>query len=106
VSARDRLLASLAPELVDALEQLIDERLEAAPRGGITESPWLLLAEAAEYVRVSERTMQRLLKRGRVRSMTFGRRRLFHRDDLDAVVRAATGEDATASHVIPSPGLD
>jgi hypothetical protein len=40
--------------------------------------------------RVSERQLQRLVSRGKVRSSTIGRRRLLHREDLD---KAATGEE-------------
>ncbi len=95
MTARDRLATALAPELLAALEQLVDERVEQAldeqvPAANGHGSPWLSVAEAAEYLRTSERTVQRLVKRGRVRSSTIGRRRLLHRDDLD---RAATGEE-------------
>jgi excisionase family DNA binding protein len=92
VNGREALLRSLAPEVVTALEQLIDERLAAAasPSDG-KGSPWLEVRDAADYLHVSERTIARMVKRGRVRSTTLGRRRLFHRDDLNAV--AATGEE-------------
>jgi excisionase family DNA binding protein len=113
----DMLKLLLSPPLLDALDEHIrqvvaeavaaafdgcqepsfwlDERLAARLRTSADESPWFSLAEAARYVRVSQRTIQRLVERGRIRSMTVGRRRLLHRDDLDALVRAATGEDAT-----------
>lgn len=55
-------------------------------------SPWLTVSEAADYLRVSERTVHRMIESGRVSAGTVGRRRLLHRDDLDAV--AAAGEDA------------
>lgn len=93
--ARERLLSSLAPELVEAIEQLVAETVRAeideVPVGAA--SPWLALDEAAAYLRVSERTLERMIARRRVRSSTVGRRRLLHRDDLDALARAATGED-------------
>jgi excisionase family DNA binding protein len=84
VTGRDRLLAILAPDLVEAIDQLVEERVRAtleaqASNGG---SPWLSLDEAAEYLRVSPRTLERQLARGRVRSSGIGRRRLLHRDDL------------------------
>jgi excisionase family DNA binding protein len=65
----------------------------ATDRDADQASPWLSVTEAAEHLRVSERTLQRMAGRGRVRSSTIGRRRLYHRDDLDALARAATGED-------------
>ena len=88
-------LARIFSEDVAAiLEAEIDRRVEAAlaeldvGKGG---SPWLSEDEAGDYLRVSKRTVQRLIKNKRVRSTTIGRRRLLHRDDLD---RAATGEDS------------
>jgi excisionase family DNA binding protein len=84
------LRSVLSDDLVAALEALVDERIEAAlaaygaVNGG---SPWLGLADAAGYLGVSERTIARLLDRGRIRSTTIGRRRLLHRDDLDEYLR-------------------
>jgi excisionase family DNA binding protein len=88
---RERLLAALSPEIVGALLELMDEKVAAAAAVTDGTSPWLSIPEAAAYLRMSERTVERLVARGRVRSTTVGRRRLFHRDDLDAL--AATGED-------------
>jgi excisionase family DNA binding protein len=96
LTARDSLLRALAPELVEALEELVEERVAAlthAQAASGNGSPWLSVAEAANYLRVSERKVQRLIRAGRVRSTTLGRRRLLHRDDLDALV-AATGEES------------
>jgi hypothetical protein len=49
VTARDRLLASLSPELVAALEELVDERLAAAraDRGAETWPEWMNIQTAA-----------------------------------------------------------
>jgi excisionase family DNA binding protein len=95
VTGRDRLLQSLAPELVDAIEQLVSDRVEAAldqvTSGDL--NPWLSLEEAAEYLRVSPRTLERRIEKGRLRSSSIGRRRLLHRDDLDQLAQAATRED-------------
>lgn len=98
MSDLDRLLRSFAPELVDAIEALVAERvrdeLDAAGGGNAgSSSPWLALDEAAAYLRVSERTLERAIAKKRLRSSAIGRRRLLHRDDLDALARAATRED-------------
>jgi excisionase family DNA binding protein len=87
-----RLEAALAPEVVTALLALVDERLAAVtvPNDG---SPWFSLDEAAAYLRVSERTLERLIARGKLPSTTLGRRRLVHRDHLDELGRATTGEE-------------
>jgi excisionase family DNA binding protein len=55
-------------------------------------SPWLSLADAAAYLSVSERTIERAVARGNLRSSTLGRRRLLHRNELDRFARAA-GEE-------------
>ena len=94
LEARGLLLRSLSPELVEAVEQLVAEQVrEALDVTPATGTPWLSLDEAAGYLRVSERTLERLIAKGKLRSSTLGRRRLLHRDDLDALARAATGED-------------
>jgi excisionase family DNA binding protein len=95
MSPSDRLLAALSPEIVGALAELVDERLAAvgATGAGSDSSPWLSVSEAADYLRSSERTIERGIANGRLRSSTLGRRRLLHRDDLDAFARATTGEE-------------
>jgi excisionase family DNA binding protein len=88
--------------LLDAIMQLVDERVEAAltQRTADRSTPWLTLAEASDLLRVSERTIARLIKRGRFRTTSIGRRRLVHREELDAFMKAAAGE-GTAPTVPP-----
>ncbi len=89
-------LRSLLPDLADAIDQLVDRRVEEvlAERGRIDNgSPWLSLRAAAAYCFVSPRTMERMVARGQLRTTTVGRRRLVHRDDLDAFLRAAAGRE-------------
>ena len=85
------------PDLVDAIECLVDERvqaaLEAREQTSMNGSPWFSQSEAAEYLRVSERTLQRHVRRERIQPSTSLGRPLFHREQLDALARAATGED-------------
>jgi excisionase family DNA binding protein len=65
-------------------------------------SPWLALDEAAAYLRVSERTLERRIAGGRVRSTTIGRRRLLHRDDLDALAKSDGGRGVSANPLHPA----
>jgi excisionase family DNA binding protein len=105
VNARDQLAGLLAPDVIDALEALVAERVreEIAANGPNGDSsPWLTLDEAAEYLTVSVRTIERRIKSGRLRSTTIGRRRLLHRDDLDELA-AATREDVIAKPRRTSP---
>jgi excisionase family DNA binding protein len=94
VSDEARLEAMFAREALSALEALIAERIEAAfaARAHSNGTPWLSLRDAAEYLAVSERTLERAIAKGRLRSSALGRRRILHRDDLDAYARAA-GEE-------------
>ncbi len=95
------LLVELPPELVDAIVERVKAELVAELRSnGEPVSPWLSVRDAATYLQTSERTLARLIARGRVRSSTVGRRRLLHRDDLDAFARAATGEETAPT--VPS----
>jgi excisionase family DNA binding protein len=95
------LVAELARALVIALRadpKLLEELRDLLmPDEAMASSspfpPWLSLEDAAAYLHVSDRTLERRIASGRVRSTTLGRRRLLHRDDLDALARAATGED-------------
>lgn len=91
-AARQQLERLLAPELVDAIEDLVAARVDEAlaERDGADGSPWMSYPKAAEYLGVSERTLERWVERKRLRSHALGRRRLLHRDDLD---RAAAGEE-------------
>jgi excisionase family DNA binding protein len=92
---RARLELALPSAVVDALEELVaelvEERLTEASVAGT--SPWLAVDESAAYLGVSERTLQRMIKRGRVGSTKIGRRRLLRREDLDGLAKTATGED-------------
>lgn len=82
------LAALFTPEVVAAIERLVDERVDAAfaELENAARSPWLSIPEAATYLGVCERTVERMIRRGQVRSSTVGRRRLLRRDDLDVAM--------------------
>jgi excisionase family DNA binding protein len=86
-AALDQFVRALVAEEV---ARQLDDRGLGESRG---DSPWLALDEAAAYLRVSVRTLERRIAKGRVRSTTIGRRRLLHREDLDALAETATGEE-------------
>jgi excisionase family DNA binding protein len=87
------LRIDLPPELVERLAERAAELVLARLSEEAAGSPWLTVDEAAEYARLSTRTLERLLARGRLRSASVGRRRLLHRDELDRYLQAATRED-------------
>jgi excisionase family DNA binding protein len=106
VTPRERLEAALAAHVVDAVDELVRERV-AAEVAAMTpaSTPWLSIREAATYIGVSERTLERDLRNGRLRSSVVGRRRLLHRDDLDAYVRG-DGGGRSANHATPPPRVE
>ena len=77
--------AETIEQLADSVAAILAERHQQPER-----SPWLSATEAADYLRVSERQLHRLVAQSRIRSATVGRRRVFHRDHLDEM---ATGEE-------------
>jgi len=89
-----------SPDVLDALEELVADRVAAEIAMGIPNgdsSPWFSMPDAAAYVGLSERTLEREIKRGRLRSETVGRRRLIHRDALDVYVKGDGGGEAPAT---------
>lgn len=56
------------------------------------ESGWLNKIQAAEYLGVSERWIDRRIERGEIPFHKFGKLIRFHRDDLDDVIAASRVE--------------
>jgi excisionase family DNA binding protein len=91
------LTAEQLAELARQVALLVQLEPEAA------DSLWLSVTAAAAYLSVSERTIERAIERGRLRSSTLGRRRLIHRDDLDTLARSnGDGGGSNASHYHPA----
>lgn len=89
MNARERLLASWAPELVEALEELIDEHVSALHN---VEAPgWLSIEQAANYCSVSKRTISRWLKDKRLRPSSAFSRPLIAKADIDALLSGDGG---------------
>jgi excisionase family DNA binding protein len=78
VTGRDRLLQSLAPEVVDAIEQLVRDcvrdELDATPDRSNGRN-WLTFAEAGERLGCSADAIRMRVNRGRLESERQGRRR-------------------------------
>jgi DNA-directed RNA polymerase specialized sigma24 family protein len=78
VTGRDRLLAALAPELVDAIKQLVDEcvreRLDAEQAQQLKERTWLTLQEAGDRLGCSPNAVRMRARRGRLEHRYQGRR--------------------------------
>jgi excisionase family DNA binding protein len=77
VTARERLLRSLAPELVEAVEQLVAERVAEAlaeARPADDGARWLTLEQAAARLGCSPDAVRMRANRGRLESRRQGRR--------------------------------
>jgi excisionase family DNA binding protein len=86
LTARDRLAAALAPELLSALEQLVDERVakRLAEVDGARDAPlWLTVEQAAERLSCSADAVRMRAKRGRLESRRQGRRLYVSRASVD-----------------------
>ena len=71
-------------QLVDELATLVAQRLEER-FGSPERSPWMGMADAIAYTGVPEGTFRKWVAEGRIPSHG-GRRRLFHRAELDAAL--------------------
>ncbi len=75
INPRDRLAAVLAPELVDALEELVSNRVASELARIETSGPeWLTLDAAAERPGCSRDAVRMRAKRGRLETRNHGRR--------------------------------
>lgn len=85
---------TFSAELVAALERLVDERVAAAlaRREEGAGSRWLTVAEAAEYLRCSERAVYARIRKGRIPAEAVrhsGRRVYLDRLALDRALERA-----------------
>jgi excisionase family DNA binding protein len=76
------------PELVAAIEQLVDERVEARlaeleQPARFTLAPWLTLEQAAERLGCTTDAVRMRAKRGRLESRRQGRRLYISADSVD-----------------------
>jgi excisionase family DNA binding protein len=84
--ALDAALAALVPTIAEQVAALLLERTGSVPQSG---SPWMSVAEAAEYMRCKPKRLYDLAGQSRVPAHKDGSRLLFHRDELDAYLCAA-----------------
>jgi excisionase family DNA binding protein len=90
VTGRERLLAAFSPELVAALENLVDERVQerlSIQDGHGPAPPWLSVLEAAELLRCKRQRVDDLLSQGRLARYKDGSRTLLRRAEVDAYIR-------------------
>lgn len=80
------LAAFFSPAALAALDEYVRERIEERLAELPDGKPWLNVREAAVYVGVHPRTIERRIESGKLRVTGFGRRRIVRRDDLDAML--------------------
>lgn len=85
------LLAELDDQALDRLAELLAPRLahRLTPEAA---SPWLDVAEAAEYLRCKPQRVYDLVHAGTLKPQRDGRRLLFHRDALDGHLASRSRE--------------
>ena len=91
MTARERLGLILSPELLAALEELVDERVGeavSAISGGSDVPRWLTLNQAAERLSCSPDAVRMRAKRGRLESRHQGRRVYVSAASVDQIGRA------------------
>lgn len=77
---------TLPPAVVEALVVQVTERVLERFRPEPATSPYLTAAEAAEYLRCSRQRIYDLSSAGRLNPLKEGRRSLYMRDELDALL--------------------
>jgi excisionase family DNA binding protein len=79
--------ATFSPDLIAALEQLVDRRVASALAALPTRdgAPWLTLDQAAERLDCSTDAVRMRVKRGRLESRRQGRRLYVSRDSVDGI---------------------
>jgi excisionase family DNA binding protein len=73
---------------------------QAVPRRSVVDTPWLTVAEAAQYIGLSQKALYHRVYRGQVSAHRFGRSLRFKRDDLD---QAIEGRGLVGSAELQSP---
>jgi excisionase family DNA binding protein len=84
-------LSALVEAIADRVVVALAVQLAEAPA-----TPWMLMEEAIEYTRIPEGTFRKWVAEGRLPSHG-GKRRLFHRAELDAAL--GYHETSNGSHL-------
>jgi len=90
VTARDRLRVVLAPDLLELIEAMVDERVDArmTELAAATEAPeWLTLEQAGARLGCSPDAVRMRAKRGWLATRHVGRRVYVSRASVDGVDR-------------------
>lgn len=87
----ETIAIALRPEVERLVDERVDERLSAAAAQAHarTADPWMTTERAANYLCLSPEALRARVRRGRVPAHRDGDRWLFHRDELDALIRGA-----------------
>jgi excisionase family DNA binding protein len=88
VTARERLSLVLSAELLDAMEEVVAERVRAelTARSPIGDSPkWLTVDQAAERLSCSSDAVRMRVKRGRLEHRRQGRRVYVSAESVDRI---------------------
>ena len=100
--AEDTLRRVLAPDVVEALLAVIDERVAEAMTTDSQTPRWLTVEQAASYLGCSPKAIRGRIERGRLAALREGRRVYLDREALDAAFAdRGKREYARADHKSP-----
>jgi excisionase family DNA binding protein len=85
VDGEELLRLFLSSDVLDALERLIDQRVDTAIRASIGPGPWLTVHQAAERLGCSPGAIRRRVERGRLVAKRQGTRLYVSRESVDAL---------------------
>jgi excisionase family DNA binding protein len=86
--------AELLDQLAERVADRLLERIDAGPP-----TPWMLMEEAIAYTRIPDGTFRKWVAEGRIPAHG-GKRKLFHRVELDAALGYGSPKD---SALMPRP---
>jgi excisionase family DNA binding protein len=86
---REALADAIQPILAALVEAEVARRVAGlAPVAAPSPDQWLTSAQAATYMQLTPAALRARVRRGRVRAHRDGRRLLFHRPELDAMLES------------------
>jgi excisionase family DNA binding protein len=92
-----------SPEALVALREFVIETTAEISAPVDFSSPWLTMKDGAKRIHVSPRTFARLVDRGDIRTANVGRRRLVHREELDAYLLGEAAREGKSPNEPTAP---
>ncbi len=82
------LVPALGPVIADAVSAAVVRELRHQRRTAPAADGWMTLAQAAEYLRISPKTLCAHRAQGRIKARLFGKRWRYSKESLDAALNS------------------